>query len=108
VLPVSGQQTGRDAAVVAEPERFTAVRWRCPHCQRSRSSKKAITEHMARCWWNPDAKGCKTCEHYYPGDNGCEGDPYCNCASPESCDVGLLIPASGLMIRCEKWESIDD
>jgi hypothetical protein len=45
------------------PIRKTVVRWQCPHCPRSASSRPRISEHVARCWSNPDARSCKTCEH---------------------------------------------
>lgn len=98
----------KQETVVGEPERIVVTRFRCPHCGKTRSSKKAAAEHMARCWYNPTARGCKTCAHYYPGDNGCEGDPYCNCASPEFCNAGVIFPEKGLLIRCDKWEETTD
>ncbi len=47
-----------------EPERIQVTRWRCPHCGRSRSSRSATVAHMARCWHNPGARSCKTCEFF--------------------------------------------
>lgn len=90
-----------------EPERLVVTRYRCPHCQRTRSSKRAVTEHMGRCWHNPANQGCKTCDHYAPADSGCVGDPYCNCASPEFCAAGVVFSEGALLIRCEKWEPVD-
>jgi len=61
-----------------EPIPFRALRYRCPHCPRTGSSKARITEHIGRCWTNPDARGCKTCRHFRVDiDHG------------ESCQVGV-------------------
>jgi hypothetical protein len=90
-------------AEVAEPIRRVVVRWQCPFCPRSRSSKKAITEHIGRCWLNPANKGCKTCANYEPYDRGCGEYSGC-CDSPEQCLADVVFPESGLLIRCDKWE----
>ncbi len=44
------------------PVRVT--RYQCPYCPRGHSTKTRCREHMARCWHNPDAHGCKTCRHF--------------------------------------------
>lgn len=88
------------------PVPFTVTRYRCPLCSRTRSSKKAIGEHIARCWLNPAARSCKTCDHYDPGSNGCWGDPMCNCASGEDCRAGVDL-VDGLPINCPKWTEGD-
>lgn len=87
------------------PIPFVVTRYKCPHCHRSRASKTVTAEHMMRCWYNPAAHGCKTCAHYYPGDNGCEGDPGCNCASPEFCNVAGIELDGTLRINCDAWEA---
>lgn len=49
---------------VDEPIRSVVVRWRCPFCGRSHSARTRTREHMARCWFNPAARSCKTCVHF--------------------------------------------
>lgn len=95
------------------PERIQAIRWRCPHCGRSRSSRSATVEHMARCWYNPAARSCKTCVHFEEGSDGCFDDPSCNCASGESCRKGLEVDVLTKNKRttfptdCPLWEFFD-
>lgn len=90
---------------MSQPIVFTTTRFKCPYCPHSRANRKPVVEHIARCWHNPDNRGCKTCEHYSEGDNGC-GAPGCgpSCASPESCDVGVDF-TDGPRIHCEQWEA---
>jgi hypothetical protein len=52
------------AATLAQPIEYTVRRFRCPHCTRSRSTRKLIAEHMARCWKNPAVRACVTCRHH--------------------------------------------
>lgn len=60
-------------------ESFTAIRWRCPHCRRSWSSKARANAHVAACWLDPANRTCKTCAHHWieaptydePGGEGC-------------------------------------
>jgi hypothetical protein len=55
---------------VTAPIPVRVLRYRCPHCPRTGSSKARITDHISRCWTNPAAHGCKTCRHYRPGIPG--------------------------------------
>lgn len=64
---------------MSQPIPVRVTRYRCPHCTRSASSKQRCREHIARCWRNPDAKGCKTCKHF---DNTYED-------YGEDCNVGV-------------------
>jgi hypothetical protein len=90
--------------VTAVPIAFTATRYRCPFCSRSRSARKATAAHIERCWHNPEARGCKTCANYYPGDSGCGiHNPVCNCASPEMC-MANVAAFNGPLIHCDQWE----
>lgn len=69
-------------------ESFTTVRWRCPHCRRSWSSKARANEHVAVCWRDPTKRACLTCKHHqtgYPG--GYEEPPH-----PEECEVSHSFP----------------
>lgn len=63
---------------MAEPIAFTTVRYRCPSCRRTHSTKSRARRHMDRCWYNPDAAGCFTCRHFVAR----EGD-YCD--APNGC-----------------------
>ena len=47
-----------------QPREVTVKRYRCPHCRYSRSSRKPVVEHIARCWHNPVNRACKTCIHF--------------------------------------------
>lgn len=92
--------------MTAEPIAKTVTRYGCPFCRRTRSSKKATSEHIARCWRNPEVRACLTCENFDEGSDGCLGDPRCNCASGPSCFLGLpLTPEVPIRSNCEKWEA---
>jgi len=55
--------------------------------------------HIARCWLNPEARGCKTCANYWPSEEG----PYDQHPGwAESCGVGRDIKA-GLRTGCSQW-----
>jgi hypothetical protein len=84
-----------------EPIPFVTTRYACPHCTRTASAKTRIREHMGRCWYNPDAHGCKTCANFRDGDYH----------APESCGVGVSLLGGGdarpgPIIGCDKWEAI--
>lgn len=51
---------------MTSPIPVRVTRYRCPHCPRTASSRARSVEHMARCWRNPEARGCKTCRHFEP------------------------------------------
>lgn len=79
---------------MAEPIPVRVTRYRCPHCVRSHSSRSGAVRHIARCWFNPDARGCKTCAHFEPADDACGCTPGCNWGNsgqsiPEGCAVGV-------------------
>lgn len=71
------------ATTKASPEQITVTRWRCPHCRRSWSSRRNATTHIGRCWHNPAARGCRTCQNFRAGGVN----------SPETCAAGLQLPA---------------
>jgi len=50
--------------VTAEPIPVRVLRHRCPFCGRTASRPGRAREHIARCWHNPAARGCKTCRHF--------------------------------------------
>lgn len=87
------------------PEAIVVTRYRCPFCHRSRSSKRAAAEHIARCWLNPAVKACKTCVHYEFGPSGdyCLGTP-CNCNEASvSCAEGIGIGDFSIKTACPLW-----
>ena len=78
------------------PIAFKTIRYRCPHCIRTGSSKARITEHMGRCWQNPAARGCMTCANFQPAEEACGCEPGCNWGGPEggypeSCAAGVSL-----------------
>jgi len=97
-----------------EPIPFVTTRYACPYCTRTASAKARIREHMGRCWYNPDARGCKTCANFrdgeagsYPEDPGVE--EYCGlgvnlAGSGDEYDLDYVRP--GPIIGCDKWEAI--
>jgi len=95
-------------AVDAAPEPVTVTRWRCPFCRRSRSSRRATAEHIARCWINPAVRSCKTCANLQPGGDACGCEPGCNWGSPsgpipDSCVVGVNISDGEIKTACPLW-----
>lgn len=74
-----------------EPIPIRVLRHKCPHCGRTHSRPGRAREHMARCWHNPEAKGCKTCKHYEPAES--DGPDwtigYGGHYEPEGCAVGV-------------------
>jgi hypothetical protein len=89
------------------PEAITVTRWRCPFCHRSRSSKRATAEHIARCWLNPAVRSCKTCSNLNPGYDACGCEPGCNWGSPsgaaqDSCAAGIELDGA-VKTACPLW-----
>jgi len=92
-----------------EPIVLTVKRYKCPHCNRSRSARKATVEHMTRCWHNPAARGCRTCGNYSPAEDACGCEPGCNWGNggegiPEHCEAGVSLKL-GPIVQCEKWKA---
>lgn len=81
--------------------RLKVVRFQCPHCHRTHAKKQAAEAHIARCWYNPAARGCKTCRHFIPE---CEGPYPQHPPFPEECEAGRKL-LSGLHTGCPVWES---
>ena len=81
-----------------EPIAVPTVRYRCPSCSRSHSTKSRARRHIARCWYNPDAAGCRTCKHFDPGtpaesDVGYPG-------TDEACSLGVSLEGRPECERC--------
>jgi hypothetical protein len=89
---------------------IVVTRHQCPHCRRyTRARRDRVEQHMARCWQNPAARGCKTCRWHqeerwsshqcHPGhDCGCDSWPEACCHEdgPKQLDQPI--------INCEYWE----
>jgi len=81
--------------------RVKVVRFQCPHCSRTHSKKASAEAHINRCWYNPAARGCKTCRHFSPESEG----PYPEHPPiSEECWAGRKL-LSGLHTDCSLWES---
>lgn len=114
---------------MTQPIPFTVTRYRCPTCPRTGSSRARITEHIGRCWTNPDARGCKTCKHFEPHgpewgdacavDVDLSGRPECKACkgygSTFGDDLGVTECAEcggdgaeikpGPIVHCDRWEA---
>jgi hypothetical protein len=94
--------------LTAEPVPVMVRRFRCPFCSRSRSSKAATAEHIARCWLNPEVRSCRTCAHLesWPDAGPCFPGRPCNCGDGgQECGLGVVLPESGLPVTgCPMWE----
>lgn len=88
-----------------EPIRRVMVRWQCPHCLCTRSKRRTMREHVARCWHNPAARACTTCDFRVEasGDNGIEG-PF----SPPSCLKNVSLSEHGVNVHCSTYERTPD
>lgn len=113
---------------MSEPIPVRVTRYACPSCSRTHSSKAGARRHIGRCWYNPEARGCKTCKHYEPAEPSgdyCFPGRFCRCneGTEESCAVGVSLAGSmpdpldphdsepvrpGPIVGCEKWERADD
>ena len=101
-----------------EPIAIRVTRYRCPTCARSHSTKSRCREHIARCWFNPEARGCKTCRHFEFGYEGEEcavgvslaGRPECDTClglfeDCEACGGNWPAVKPGPIVHCDKWEA---
>lgn len=85
---------------MSEPKVITVKRYVCPHCSRSRSKAAPIVEHIARCWNNPEVRGCKTClllEVELP-------EPEVGLSGGEFCMADAIDLSKGLRTGCPLWE----
>lgn len=57
---------------MSEPTPVKVTRYRCPSCGRTYSGRSGAREHMSRCWYAPENRGCKTCIHF---DRGSHAEP---------------------------------
>jgi len=88
---------------MSQPIPVRVLRHKCPHCGRTASRPGRAREHIARCWHNPDAKGCKTCKHYRGWADACGCEPGCNWGGEpiaEHCDVGVSLAGRPACFGC--------
>ena len=85
----------------AEPKVITVKRYVCQFCNRGHSTRKAATEHIARCWKNPAARGCKTCVHFTVARDE-DGVGY---RDTERCTTLGIDLSEGLRTGCPGWEA---
>lgn len=96
---------------MSNPIPIRVTRYQCPPCGRTHSSRRGAVEHMARCWQNPDAHGCKTCRNYRPGHDACGCEPGCNWGGQptvESCAVGVSLAGQPALDICEAHTDPDN
>lgn len=80
------------------PIAVRVTRYQDPHCGRTHSSRRRAVEHMARCWRNPDTRGCLTCRNFEQDLRDVEvGLP-----GGESCAVGVSLAGQPGYIICEQ------
>ena len=98
-------------AATAEPIAVKVTRYRCPFCRRSWSSRKRAADHIGRCWLNPEARGCKTCEHwqahYWEPIFADTGERVACYELAEACRADVDISA-GLRVNCPLWKLRED
>lgn len=103
----TGVQPAAAPDVTGHAVPFTTTRYRCPHCARTWAGRRAAERHIARCWRNPAAQGCKTCARFIPAYDDLrwrEGDE-------DACGKGLRLPMaetsgrSTLAVHCPLWEA---
>ena len=84
---------------------LTVKRYQCPHCRRNHASRVRATNHMTRCWFNPDARGCKTCINFRAESDACGCEPGCNWGNsgqsiPEHCAAGVDLTGRPACAQC--------
>ena len=87
----------------AEPRQV--ARWQCPFCYWTRADRGVVTDHLTRCWRNPENRACLSCGHF---DRGycCRGaSDECGCGGLPAwkCSAGLDITTGMARTDCERW-----
>lgn len=85
------QAAQAERAAHAQPIAFPTIRHQCPHCRKTWAKPSSAAAHIARCWHNPQARGCKTCIHFIPPEPGWD----------EECAQALDV--TSLRIDCPLW-----
>jgi hypothetical protein len=90
----------RQRLASSTPVSVTVIRHQCPHCRSTWAKKQAATNHIARCWDNPDVRSCKTCDHHEPAEDG----PYPEHPGwPAGCGIGQYLHDGRPVINCPLW-----
>lgn len=82
--------------MTAQPIPVRVLRHQCPFCSRTHSRPGTAREHIARCWRNPEVRGCKTCK-YFEQD---PGEPDVGLMGGESCDMGVDLDGRPACAEC--------
>lgn len=107
-----------------DPIEYTTKRFKCPFCRWSRAARKPVLAHMARCWANPAARGCKTCVFFVAYSPASDEPEHCvqgvDLTAPckacrggegwwEKCDLcggtGKQMDATQPVVGCPQWEA---
>jgi hypothetical protein len=101
----------RVGVVSREPIPVRVIRYGCPSCGRRASSRSRAGEHMARCWWDPANRACKTCAHFRPEEDACGCVPSCNWGNSgqsvhEHCAKGVDLSGRPACVRCGGFGSV--
>ena len=90
--------------MTAQPIAVTVTRHKCPFCSRTHSRPVRACEHMARCWFNPEAHGCKTCKHFEQDP----GEPDVGLMGGEGCGLGVSLAGRPTCVTCNgRGETFD-
>jgi hypothetical protein len=85
--------------MTAQPIAVTVTRHKCPFCPRTAARPVRAREHMARCWFNPEVRGCKTCKHFEQDP----GEPDVGLMGGEGCAVGVDLTGRPQCAACKGW-----
>lgn len=92
---------------------FVTTRHRCRWCKKSWGNRPGVEKHLARCWYRPANRGCKTCIFFVPAEPYYSRDEP---GGPEHCSKGISLDSPfGLRnimgdlqtepkTKCEEWE----
>lgn len=98
--------------MTAQPIAVRVTRYKCPSCSRTASTRARSSAHIARCWSNPEARGCKTCKNFEPAHDACGCEPGCNWGgqpAPESCAVDVSLAGRPACEPCNgRGETFDE
>lgn len=87
----------------AQPIVKMVKRFVCPFCDRGHGKRASAVNHIARCFKNPAAMGCKTCVFWERGEAADvlrDGGGYPG--QPEMCGAGVDL-SDGLLSLCSLW-----
>lgn len=79
---------------MSEPIEIKVTRYKCPHCKRGHSKRRAAVEHIARCWRNPAVRACLSCVHFDRDEDG----PYCDA-------LNAAVELEAVVVDCPTWSA---